>query len=185
MHGSVLAWGQERLAEIEVEGKLVLECGSLDVNGSLRPFVIERGPLVYHGIDKEFGPGVDAILGTENIVAHYGAARWDLIISTEMLEHASRWQQCIHAMKEALAPGGTLLLTTRSPGFPYHGYPEDHWRFTPETMEEAFADAGEFSVISDPDPDSPGVFVLARGPFAPGRADPVYRVRAVAMERPA
>jgi hypothetical protein len=48
---------------------------------------------------------------------------------------------------------GLLVLTTRSPGFEYHPWPEDHWRFTPDTMRAAFANPGMEILHLSEDPD--------------------------------
>jgi SAM-dependent methyltransferase len=89
-----------------------------------------------------------------------------VVISTEMLEHAADWQAAVRGMIEVLAPGGVLVLTTRSAGFPVHGYPEDHWRFPVESMRWILDVAGLLVEQCEPDPDpaSPGVFAKARKP---------------------
>jgi hypothetical protein len=58
---SAIKFVQSCLTEEDVRGKQVLEAGSLDVNGSLRSFVIGLYPLDYTGIDLVEGPGVDEI----------------------------------------------------------------------------------------------------------------------------
>ena len=57
---------------------------------------------------------------------------------------------------------GVLLITTRSPGFKYHGYPFDYWRYTPEDMTRLLRDF-EIEDLQN-DPLAPGVFVKARRP---------------------
>jgi hypothetical protein len=41
-------------------------------------------------------------------------------------------------MKQVLKPGGIILITTRSQGFPFHEYPVDAWRFSVEDMHKSF-----------------------------------------------
>src|ERR1700677_529797 len=165
MHESVLAFGKASITRDMVEGKAVLEVGSLNVNGSLRAFVEAMKPASYQGIDIQPGPGVDLVVAPD---APMGGRAFDLIICTEMLEHAPDWRAAIQNMKAALKPGAWLLLTTRSVGFPFHEYPGDHWRFSPANMMEIFADFGQHRIESDPQ--APGVFVLVRKlvePFGP------------------
>jgi hypothetical protein len=56
-----------------------------------------------------------------------------------------------------------LILTTRSPGFPYHAYPEDHWRFSREAMSKILATLDMWGTVQD-DPEEYGVLVTARKP---------------------
>jgi hypothetical protein len=58
-----------------------------------------------------------------------------------------------------------LVLTTRGPGFPVHGYPDDHWRFTPDAMGQILKAAGLDILRLEPDVAAhPGVFAKARKP---------------------
>ena len=90
-----------------------------------------------------------------------------MVISTEMLEHAQDWHAALAGMTRVLAPGGKLVLTTRGPGFPYHPHPDDFWRFTVDLMDAAMAalDMHIARLEADPDPNSPGVFLLALRPL--------------------
>ena len=167
MHPSVLAWVEGTLTAEHVAGKSVLECGSCDVNGSVRPYVESLGPTKYLGVDASSGPRVDLVVDCETLCDEVGAAAWDVVISTEMLEHVRDWRTCVTQMADALTEDGLLLVTTRSPGFPYHPFPEDHWRFTVAVMAQIIDAVGLVTLALEPDPEAPGVFVLARRP--PGR----------------
>jgi SAM-dependent methyltransferase len=161
MHESVLAFGTSAITAEMVAGKRVLEVGSLNVNGSLRAHVEALNPAQYFGIDLQDGPGVDQVITCEEILP-LNVEQWDLIVCTEMLEHAENWRAAVNAMKEMLATGGWLLLTTRSVGFPFHEYPGDHWRFGPGDMAVMFADFCLHTL--DNDTQAPGVFVLVQKP---------------------
>jgi SAM-dependent methyltransferase len=164
MHQSVLDFGQRELAGLDLEGQLVIEVGSLNVNGSLRPFVEAAHPEAYWGIDLVAGPGVDVV---GDFCDYYCSPNVDLIICTEMLEHAPDWRKAITKMKHALRPGGVILLTTRSIGFArHHEHPGDFWRFSMPQIADIF---GDFWVETlEPDPGGsgggPGVFLKARKP---------------------
>jgi len=95
-------------------------------------------------------------------VERFGSDRFDVVIATEVLEHIDDWRAAVDSIKGVLRPGGVALVTTRSPGFPYHGYPADYWRFDLPLMERAFADF-ELDAL-EPDPLLPGVFLKARKP---------------------
>jgi SAM-dependent methyltransferase len=142
-----------------VAGRRVVEVGSLDVNGSVRPHVERLGPASYVGVDVRPGPGVDEVLDGEDLPGSCA----DLLICMEVLEHAPRWKQLLAGIWRALVPGGLLILTTRGPGFPRHDHPSDHWRFTEGTIARALTAGGwrEAWIGPDPDPGSPGVVAEA------------------------
>jgi len=150
-----------------VDGRRVLDVGSYDVNGSVRPLVEARHPAVYVGVDQTDGPGVDLVVSCADLVSTFGRATFDVVISTEMMEHVVDWRPCMAQMCDVLKPGGMLLVTTRSPGFPYHPFPIDTWRYTPDVMRRVVEAAGlvPWQLIPDPDPVSPGVFVRALKPL--------------------
>lgn len=159
-HRSVLAFVMTRISEADISGKKVLEVGSLDVNGSPRGIVELLAPASYVGVDIRPGPKVDQICDASALVTAFGVEIFDVVISTEMLEHAKDWRSAISSMKRVLAPGGLLLITTRSPGFPRHDYPGDYWRFTKQDALEIFSDMEEVEVVEDPM--APGILVRAR-----------------------
>jgi len=162
MHPSAYEFSTTALTEADVKGRRVVEAGALNVNGSAREVIEAHEPASYLGTDMRDGAGVDQVCMAEDLPVCCA----DVLVSTEMLEHAADWQAAMRGMTEALAPGGLLLLTCRGPGFPVHGYPEDHWRYTPETMAAILAACGLEILRCEPDPDpaSPGVFAVARKP---------------------
>lgn len=166
MHASAYQFGSTALDPAEIAGKTVIEAGAYNVNGSVRLPVESHGPAAYTGTDMQAGPGVDVVCLAEDLPDRFGRESADVVVSTEMLEHAADWQAAMLGMIRVLRPGGLLVLTTRGPGFPVHGYPDDHWRFTPEAMRQILEGAG-LEVLRcepDPDPQSPGVFAKARRP---------------------
>lgn len=164
MHASALAFATGALTTAEVEGKVVVEAGSYDVNGSARPGIEELRPASYTGADQEAGPRVDLVASVPDLPGLLGAGSADVVVSTEMLEHAVDWQGCTAAMIDLLAPGGLLVITTRSAGFPFHPYPTDEWRYSVEAMGSIMKAAGLEILRLEPDPEAPGVFCKARKP---------------------
>lgn len=164
MHPSAMAFACSALTEADVRGRIVIEAGALNVNGSVRGHVESLGPASYTATDMRTGPGVDLVCDAADLLGLLG--RGGVVISTEMLEHAADWQAAVRGLVDAVADGGVLVLTTRSAGFPVHGYPEDHWRFSVEAMGEILKAAGLVAerLEPDPDPQSPGVFARARKP---------------------
>ena len=155
-------FGRSHLTPDDVAGRRVLEVGALDVNGSLRPVVEDMGPARYVGVDLVHGPGVDEVCDAVELVARYGPESFDLVLCTEVVEHTRDWRGVVANLKGVLAPGGVLLLTTRAPGFKYHGYPHDFWRYALDDLRAIFSDLRILAL--EPDPLAPGVFVKARKP---------------------
>jgi len=155
-------FGVKYLKKSEIENRRVIEIGSYNVNGSLRPDIMKYSPSKYLGIDIEAGPGVDEICNVYDIITKYGTESFDVVISTEMLEHVESWKTAISNMKNLTAKNGCIILTTRSKGFGLHNYPVDFWRFEVEDMKHIFSD---FIIEKiDTDPYGPGVFIKAIKP---------------------
>mgnify|MGYP001772766067 CR=1 FL=1 len=136
---SVIEFFLENVDCEEFYGKRVIEVGSKYVNGSVRP-IIEKfcKPKEYIGVDIEEGKFVDVVIPAEKLVDKFGENSFDVVISTEMLEHVRDWRTVIENLKLILKPEGYIYITTRSYGFPYHAYPYDFWRYEVEDMKRFF-----------------------------------------------
>jgi len=161
-NSACLDFGRTKLTGSDVTGKRVIEIGAVDINGSLRPDVEALGPREYLGIDIAEGPGVDEVCNVYDLVERYGPESFDVAISSEMIEHVHDWRKAISQIKQILRPGGVLVMTTRSIGFPYHDYPFDYWRYELDDMRAIFSDM--IIEALEPDTDDPGVLVKARKP---------------------
>lgn len=180
-HESCLAFAARALTHNDVHGQRVLEVGSFDVNGSVRPIVNALGPTEYLGVDVSAGPGVDQVCAADDLLTTFGPDSWDLVVSTEMLEHVEDWRTVVRNLKGVLRPGGALLVTTRSEGFPWHAHPSDTWRYSIADMRRIFAD---FAIERlEVDSEAPGVFLKARKP-APGAAADLESIELYRMTEP-
>lgn len=155
MHESVLAFCARVIHPDEVRGKSVLECGSADINGSVKPQIMAMGPCRYVGVDMNAGPNVDVVSKVEHLPDD---AQADLVVSCELLEHAEDWAGAFARM--AALARETLVLTCRGPGFPFHN-PPDHWRFVPSDLWRASVLCGLWPIHCCWDPQVPGVFLKA------------------------
>jgi SAM-dependent methyltransferase len=94
----------------------VLEVGSYDVNGSVRPLF--HYAREYIGVDLISGPSVD-------IVAHgheFGISNtYDVVLSCEAFEHNPFWMETFINMIRVCRPGGIVLFTCASTGRLEHG----------------------------------------------------------------
>lgn len=96
-------------------GKAVLDCGSLDINGNNR-YLFQR--CNYTGIDIVEGRNVDVV---DRVHLYKPSCLFDIVISTEMLEHDAFFPETLAAMFNLLKPGGLLLITAAGYGRREHG----------------------------------------------------------------
>jgi SAM-dependent methyltransferase len=85
----------------------------LDINGSNR-YLFTGG--YYVGIDLVSGKNVDILCPIHDMVGE-----WEVVISTECLEHDQYWIDSIRNMVEILKPGGLLIVTCAGRNRPIHG----------------------------------------------------------------
>lgn len=106
----------ERVAALHPVSGPLLEIGSLDVNGSVRDLFPRADPYV--GIDLAPGAAVDVVASGH---AFGRDESFDLVVTTECLEHDPRWDLTLRTIVRVLRPGGTLLLTCATTGRHEHG----------------------------------------------------------------
>jgi SAM-dependent methyltransferase len=106
----------------------VLDCGSLDINGNNREFF--KGSD-YIGLDIITGKNVDIICPAHE----YGGRDFDVVISTEMLEHDRHWEASLANMYCMVKEGGLLILTAAGEGRDPHGVPWSHPKDSPATWD--------------------------------------------------
>jgi len=157
------------LETVSLAGMRVLEVGAYDVNGSIREIVGSGGPAEYVGVDIVSGPGVDVVCDVQDLATRFGKDSFDVVVTTEMMEHVPDWRGAMANMKTVLRPRGILLLTTRSRGCAFHGYPGDYWRYEPQDMREIFKDM-QIEALERDRSGTPGIFVRAIKPsgWSPG-----------------
>ncbi|MGZ7118335.1 MAG: class I SAM-dependent methyltransferase [Methanobacterium sp.] len=161
-HVSCIVFGVLNLRDEDIKGKKVIEIGSYDVNGSLRSIIESLEPAEYMGVDIIEGPCVDEVCSVEDLLDRFENESFDVVISTEVIEHVKDWQKAISNIKKICKKDGIIFLTTRSYGFPYHPTPTDYWRFEKEDMKQIFSDC-EILNLED-DNEFPGVLIKARKP---------------------
>ena len=97
----------------------VLDLGGRDVNGGVRDLL---PAAKWTGLDIAAGSGVDLV--------HDATTPWpddfdrfDLVVSTEVLEHVEHWPAVLRTAAQALEPGGpeALFVTCASTGRRPHG----------------------------------------------------------------
>lgn len=98
------------------EYRNVLEIGSLDINGSVRPLFKNCN---YVGCDLELGPGVDLAVQGQNL--RFPKESFDVTISAECFEHNPHWRETFLNMKRMTKLGGLITFTCAGKGRPEHG----------------------------------------------------------------
>lgn len=157
-----IIFGATQLSLEQVQGKRILEVGSYDVNGSLRPIIERWSPTAYVGVDAQSGPGVDVVCFAERLTDAFGVESFDVVVSTGTIEHIRDWRGVIKSIKAVCKRNGTILITTCSRDFPYHGYPYDFWRYEPSDLEHLFSDC--LVEALETDRSAPLVFLKAKKP---------------------
>jgi SAM-dependent methyltransferase len=142
-----------------VRGKSVVELGIGPIGA--RSLLESWAPREYVGVNLHPSPHVDVAIPAERAVEQLGRGRFDVVLSTEMLEHVRDWRLVVNNVKTLCKPGGRIILTTRSRGFRYHS-PPDYWRYEVSDLQRVFSDCEEVTIESDPV--DPGVFVAATRP---------------------
>ena len=134
MHQAAYQFVQSKTDGVSFQGKRILEIGSYIVNGSVRPLF---GGADYTGTDVRGGPGVDVVTDCAD---YDGGAAFDVVVSTETMEHMANPHALIECAYRALKPGGMLILTAAGPRRPHHGIDggdvrdEPYGNITPEML---------------------------------------------------
>lgn len=97
------------------QDKAVLEVGSQNINGSVRPYFKN---CFYVGIDLGEAPGVDLVV---SIINYNTPLAFDVVISSEMLEHCAEWAEALQQMFDNIKHGGMFILTCAGPTRQEHG----------------------------------------------------------------
>ena len=113
----------EKYCKDNIETKKILDVGSYDVNGTLKP-IFERGEYV--GLDMMAGPNVDIVSKAHDI--DLPDESFDIILSTSCFEHDDMFWVTFLEMCRIVKPGGFIYTCQPKEG-PYHAHPGDNWRF--------------------------------------------------------
>ncbi len=94
----------------------------------------------YIGLDIVDGPEVDVVGKAWNLPFEDNS--FDVIISTQVLEHTEKVEKTVSEIQRVLKPGGKLFISAPF-AFQEHGAPYDFWRFTQFGLRTLFH---EFSI---------------------------------------
>jgi len=108
--------------------KVILDCGAMDVNGSLR--AVSPPGLNYIGVDIEFGPSVDVKVDIGSPLP-FRDCYADCVVSSSQMEHDDFFWETFLEYCRVVKDGGLIYINAPSNGY-YHRYPNDNWRFYPD-----------------------------------------------------
>lgn len=131
MHNAVKKFIKEVRQELpyKFRNRTVLEVGSHNINGSPRKYFWF---CRYWGIDISRGKGVDIVGKFADTM--FGK-KYQVIISTEMLEHDEQWRQSLIKMYDLLQDNGLLLITCAAPDRGEHGTKRTSPKDSPDTTD--------------------------------------------------
>ncbi len=129
LHDTAFAIGSKFLELYAPAGDFtIVEIGSQDVNGSLRTALPERAG--YIGVDAAPGRNVDVVAIGRAIPLPTGRA--DLVIASSVFEHDNTFWQTFLELCRLTKDGGYIYISAPSNGY-VHRYPQDCWRFYPDS----------------------------------------------------
>lgn len=108
MHAAAHAY-VARLADARGPVGLVVEVGSLDINGGVRGLWQAE---TYVGVDVVPGPGVDVVADG---ATYQAPGPVDVAVCCEVLEHTPHGAAIVANLARQLTPGGWLVLTAAGP----------------------------------------------------------------------
>jgi SAM-dependent methyltransferase len=126
----MLLFRKRHLDNRKNEPLLIVDLGSLDVNGSYRPH-FDVPPWTYRGIDLSPGKNVDIVLKDPYDWRELKSNSVDVLISGQAFEHIEFFWITMLEIARILKPGGLCCVIVPSGG-PEHRYPVDCWRFYPD-----------------------------------------------------
>lgn len=109
MHTAAFRAVEERLCGV-VPPQMVVEFGSRNVNGSVRPLF--PGAL-YVGVDVAPGSCVDVVA---DAASYEPVVKPSCVVCCEVLEHAENAKQIVTNAVNILEPGGIIIVTCASDG---------------------------------------------------------------------
>lgn len=109
MHDAAYKWIEHHTSKLPAFGSVV-EIGSLDINGSIRPLF---GDADYIGLDPQDGPGVDWV---GDAAEYEPPSPVDCVVCCEVLEHAANWRELVRKGVGWLGDDGVMLVTCAGPG---------------------------------------------------------------------
>lgn len=147
MHHEAMQWVARAITQYDLDqvGVEVLDLGGRDVNGTTE--MLWAKPGRYYVVDLSPHPSVDIVGDAADLAI---PERFDVVTSTECLEHTERAPEIVKKAREHLKPGGVFIATMAGPGRPEHGQhgeprpgeDEFYRNVSPSDLQQWLMDAG-------------------------------------------
>ena len=109
-----------------------------------RPFFVDVASE-YVGVDVVANPAAELLGPVEALPV--ADASFDVVLCTQVLEHADDPAQAVRELRRVTAPGGRVLASTHGVQV-YHPSPVDYWRWTHTGLRRLFEENAEWSSVS-------------------------------------
>jgi SAM-dependent methyltransferase len=119
----------------------------LDIGCGKKPYYPYFAASVetYMGVDIDFdNPYADLHGQIEDLPVEDGS--FEVVLCTQVLEHAGDPDQAVSELHRVTAPGGRVLASTHGVQV-YHPSPEDHWRWTHTGLQLLFLRNGDWASV--------------------------------------
>ena len=132
MHPTALNSGESFSKMYGGLGKIVVDIGGKNENGSLREYFESQG-MIFICVDMVEHSSVDIVVKPGDKLP-FDNGSVDLIVSTSCFEHDPCFWLTFKDMTRIIKPDGFIYINAPTTGV-YHNFPGDNWRF--------YSDAGQ------------------------------------------
>ena len=139
-----LSLGLQKAIKKELPGRKDLNI--LDVGSGRKPFYpfLKTFSKSYIGTDIFDGPLVDKVCPAERLDVE---DKWaDVVLCLSVLEHVDDPIQAVKELYRVVNTEGVVFASTHG-FFPWHPYPQDHWRWTQTGLPLLFKQYGGFPTV--------------------------------------
>jgi hypothetical protein len=119
----------ERVTVIDIGGP----SGDVDSHQSIFVDPAAEGRITFLGVELAAGPGIDVVL-EDPYVYPFATDSIDIVICSQVLEHAEFFWRSVQEMVRVVKPGGLIFLIAPAGG-PIHRHPFDCYRFYPDSYK--------------------------------------------------